>query len=217
MARYGMIVDLSRCIGCATCAMACKIENNLPDGVWWNRILTDGGEGIDMEGGNTGLDIAGGQWPTSLAMDFVPLNCQHCENAPCCEVCPTGASHKDEETGIVLVDADACIGCKSCMNACPYHVRTLVEADPAHAIGFNVGDAQAPAHVEGTVEKCLMCSHRVARGEEPACIAPCPGRARFWGDLDDPNSEVSKLIAEKKPTRLLESEGTAPQVYFLEA
>lgn len=131
------------------------------------------------------------------------------------EVCPTGATMKDEETGIVTVDAETCIGCKTCMQACPYEVRVYNDGEPKYAMEFAVGFADAPQHVSNTVEKCTMCSNLIARGEKPMCVQACVGYARFFGDLDDPNSEVSKLIAEREWEQLLPEQGTNPSVYYL--
>jgi len=204
--HYGFAIDQQRCIGCHTCAVACKIENNLPDNVWWNRILTDGGDGID---------IPAGEFPRTM-IGYVPVNCQHCENPACTKVCPVGATYKDPETGIVRQDVDKCIGCRMCMAACPYTgVRSFNWEEPSHVLGIDLGDESAPSHQRHTVEKCTMCWHRTARGEEPACIKACPGRARFWGDLDDPESEVSQLIASRTCEQLLAEEGTSPSVRYL--
>lgn len=207
MTHYGFAIDKMRCIGCHSCAVACKQENNLPNGIWWNRVLTDGA-------GNA-IDCPGGTWP-QLKMSAYALNCQHCENPACVKVCPVGATYKDPETGVVRQDPDKCIGCRMCMSACPYTgVRSFNWEEPKHYIDFAVGDADAPAHVKHTVEKCTMCWHRLARGEQPACIEGCPAHARIWGDLDDPNSEVSKAIASRNCEQLLPEMGTKPSVYYL--
>lgn len=204
--NYGFVIDQQRCIGCHTCAVACKIENNLPDGVWWNRILTDGG---------STMDIPSGEFPNT-EIDYIPVNCQHCENPACTKVCPVGATYKDENTGIVRQDVDKCIGCRMCVAACPYTgVRSFNWENPSHVLEIAIGDADAPDHQKHTVEKCTMCWHRVAKEEEPACIEACPGRARFWGDLDDPTSEVSQLIKKRSYKQLLPDEGTKPSVYYL--
>ena len=148
-------------------------------------------------------------------MSFLPVQCQHCENPACLEVCPTGATTKDEETGIVSVDSELCIGCESCIKACPYEgVRTLIKS-PEYYLDVVVGEYDAPPHKGGTVEKCTFCYQRLARGEVPACMDLCPARARHFGDLDDPESEVSKLIKERSYEQLLASEGTKPSVYYL--
>ncbi|MBR2789411.1 MAG: 4Fe-4S dicluster domain-containing protein, partial [Eggerthellaceae bacterium] len=109
MARYGIVVDVTRCMGCHTCSMACKMENNVPEGIWWNRVLTDGGESMDTYRGEYG----------SGHLDYLVMQCQHCDNPACTRVCPVGATYKDPETGIVRQDYDKCIGCRMCMAACP--------------------------------------------------------------------------------------------------
>jgi len=206
MTRYGMAIDLNRCIGCHTCSMACKMANNLPQGLWWNRVLTSSGNAMDS---------ASAEWPQGV-IDFTPVSCQHCENPACVKVCPVGATYKDPETGIVRQDVDKCIGCRMCMAACPYTgVRSFNWEEPSHVLGIDLGDESPPSHQRHTVEKCTMCWHRTARGEEPACIKSCPGRARFWGDLDDPESEVSQLIASRTCEQLLAEEGTSPSVRYL--
>ena len=205
MTRYGMVIDKKKCIGCNTCAIACKSENGVPDDVWWNRILTEG----------EGVDVPFGEFP-HCSIGYLPMNCQHCENPACVKVCPVGATWEDSDTGIVRQDYDKCIGCRMCMSACPYTgVRSFNWEEPHYAIGFATGDADVPSHQKHTVEKCTFCFHRVARGEEPECIGSCPGRARFWGDLDDPESEVSKLIASRSSEQLLPEMGTKPSVYYL--
>lgn len=203
--RLGMVIDTARCIGCHTCAITCKHENNLPRDIWWNRILTDGG---------ACMDTPSGEWPDN-EMSYLPVNCQHCENPACTKVCPVKATRKDSDTGIVLQDYDKCIGCRMCVAACPYTgVRSFNWEEPGYAIDFPVGGNVA-THQKHTVEKCILCNHRVADGMEPACIAACPARARHFGDFDDPDSEVSRLIREREYKQLLASEGTNPSVYYL--
>ena len=178
MTHYGMAIDLTRCFGCHACEVACKVANNNPADVAYNKIYTVGAIG---ETEPVAYDTASGTYP-NCSLSFLPMNCQHCENPSCLEVCPTGATMKDEETGVVYVDDTLCIGCKSCIN---------------------------------TVEKCTFCRNLTSRGEVPACMQLCPGRARFWGDLDDPESDVSKLIASRDTMRLSEDAGTSPSVYYL--
>ncbi len=203
--HLGMIIDTVRCIGCHTCAVMCKHENNLPRDIWWNRILTNGGEE---------MDTPSGEWPNN-SMSYVPLNCQHCENPACVKVCPVGATTKDSENGIVLQDYDRCIGCRMCIASCPYTgVRSFNWEEPSYAIAFPVG-GDVPAHQKHTVEKCILCHGRVEKGLDPACIEACPARARHFGDFDDPDSEVSKLIRERKYKQLLTDRGTKPSVYYL--
>lgn len=204
--RYGMVIDKKLCIGCHTCAVACRTENNLPDGVWWNRVITDGGEE---------MDTPSGQYP-NVSMSYLTVSCQHCENPACVKVCPVSATYKDSESGVVRQDYDKCIGCRMCMAACPYTgVRSFNWEEPKYAYDVVLGSPDASRHQKHVVEKCTMCWHRLAQGLEPACINVCPARARFWGDLDDPESEVSQLVASREYMQLLPSEGTSPSVYYL--
>ena len=204
--HYGMAIDLKRCIGCHTCAMACKAANNIPEGIWWNRILTDGGEA---------MDTPKGEYP-NLSMQFMAVSCQHCENPACVKVCPVGATYKDPETGVVRQDYDKCIGCRMCMAACPYTgVRSFNWEEPKYAVDEAFGDADVPRHQKHVVEKCTFCYQRIAKGDDPACMELCPGRARTWGDLDDPSSEVAKLVREREHMQLLPERGTNPSVYYL--
>lgn len=159
--RRAMVVDLDKCCGCKSCEVACKQENDVALGCYWNKTLQVGPEG---------------KYP-DLNMYFLPTMCQQCKDAPCVKVCPTGASYRDEKTGVVLVDKEKCIGCQYCMMACPYGVRTFNKESKV-------------------VEKCTLCMHLFAIGEEPACVKNCPGACRIVGDLDDPNSNVSKAIKE---------------------
>ena len=204
--RYGFAIDTKRCVGCHTCAVQCRYENNIPKETWWNRIMTDGGDH---------MDLASGQFP-NVTMSYLPVACQHCDNPSCVKVCPVGATYKDEETGVVRQDYDKCIGCRMCMAACPYPgVRSFNWDEPKYMIAAEFGDADAVPHQKHVVEKCTMCWHRLARGEEPACIEVCPERARFWGDLDDPNSEAAQLVASREHKQLLPEQGTNPSVYYL--
>jgi molybdopterin-containing oxidoreductase family iron-sulfur binding subunit len=179
----------------------------LPKKTWWNRIQTVGGDSL--------IDFVGGSYPNNF-LSYLPFACQHCENPACTRVCPVGATYKREEDGVVFQDYDKCIGCRMCMAACPYTgVRSYNWEEPKYVIDFPVGDLDAPAHQKHVVEKCTMCSHRLARGEAPACIVPCPARARHFGDLDDPTTEVAQLIASREHKQLLPEQGTNPSVYYL--
>ena len=202
MARLGMVIDLARCIGCNACTVACKIENGTPDGVYFCRVYTE----------------ESGVYP-DVKTTYVPALCNHCEDAPCVTVCPTGASGKRDD-GIVLVDRDKCIGCRYCMMACPYSNRFFLRRGSLEASANGARtpyeEAKWSAYTEGTVVKCTFCAHRVDRGLEPACVVTCPTDARVFGDLDDPDSTVSRLIRERDGKQPLPEAGTNPSVYYLE-
>ena len=205
MTKYAIVVETRRCIGCSSCSVACKLENNLPDQVWYSRVETIGGEAPNTPAGEYGNNT----------LDYVVVQCNHCDMPLCVAACSTGATYKDDETGLVLQDAEKCIGCQACITACPYDVRTYINGDPIAVLDWPVGHPNAPVHLADTTEKCTMCHHRVGAGDVPACVEGCPARARFFGDLDDPESEVSKLLAEHEYEVLLPEEGTGPNVYYI--
>lgn len=206
MTRYGMAIDLTRCIGCNTCAVACKVSNNLPRDLWYNVVHTEGRDFSDTSSGTYGEDVY---------MSWRPVNCMHCAKPICEQVCPTGATYKRDD-GIVAIDEDKCIGCRSCMMACPYNVRRYLQTDPEYYTDFAIGDVSAPKHIGHTVEKCNFCAGRIERGDVPACMELCPGRARYWGDLDDPNSDVRKAMEGRDVSVMHEDAGTQPSVFYLE-
>ncbi len=205
--RLGLVIDLDTCVGCQACAVACKQWNEagafgpLPDddaygreplGVWFNRVHSyeiepDPGA---PEGTRHGMTV------------HFPRSCLHCEDAACVTVCPTGASYKRAEDGIVLVDADKCIGCKLCSWACPYGAREYGET-------------------RGVMQKCTLCVDRIydeglAPDErQPACVLACPSRARHFGDLGDPHSTVSRLVAERDGYDLMPELGYRPTNKYL--
>ncbi len=154
MTQYAIITDLNLCVGCLACSVACKVTNGVPAGNYWEKMLRVG---------PTPTSSGSGQWP-DVGMYFLPIQCQHCENPACVEVCPTSASHKTQD-GTVQVDKSKCIGCQFCVMACPYGVRYLNEE-------------------ERVVEKCTLCEQKTAQGELPQCVAQCGGRARYFGDMD---------------------------------
>ena len=160
MSRYALVVDLDRCIGCHGCEVACKNENGVELGSYWNRVLQRGPFGAYPD----------------LEEYYLPAQCMQCENAPCVSVCPTGASYRDPDTDIVLIDKAKCIGCKYCMMACPYGVRSW---NPK----------------ENVVEKCTLCQQLTSVGELPACVHNCCASARYYGDLDDPTSDAARALA----------------------
>ncbi|RME26074.1 MAG: 4Fe-4S dicluster domain-containing protein [Deltaproteobacteria bacterium] len=175
--RYGMVMDTRKCVGCNACVLACKNENGTPHGFTRDWITT----------------TTRGRFP-KLSMEIRSERCNHCENAPCVTVCPTGASHITD-TGIVLVDHDKCTGCKACIAACPYDARFI--------------------HPAGYADKCTFCNHRVEQGLDPACVSVCPTESLHFGDLNDPDSEVSRLVAENEFKVLHPEAGTRPKLFFL--
>ena len=202
MTRWGMVIDLDRCVGCNACTVACKIENGTPPDHYWARVYTE----------------ESGTYP-EVKTTYVPVLCNHCEDAPCVTVCPTGASHQRDD-GIVLVDQDKCIGCRFCMMACPYAARFFLRKGVLEA-GYHgertaFEDAKWSAFTEGTVTKCTFCAHRVDDGLEPACVVTCPTEARIFGDLEDPESKPSTLIRERNGKQPLEELGTNPSVYYVQ-
>lgn len=205
--RYGMAIDLRKCIGCHMCSVACKSNNNLPNGVWFNRVETDGGGG---------QDTARGTYPEDLTLGWVPICCQHCAMPACLAVCPANVISKRAD-GIVEQNNEECIGCMLCVDACPYGVRTVVEGELEYVVDFALGDWDAPKHLANTATKCTFCANRIDRDDKPACMELCSGHARLWGDLDDPNSEVSQYLEScgGTVTRLLEDKGTDPSCYYI--
>lgn len=203
MTRLAIAIDKRRCIGCNTCSIACKMQNNIPDGMLWNRVLT---EGCEL------YDDAQGSYP-NLARTYVPIACQHCDNAACERACPTGATYTDDK-GRVQIDYDKCIGCRMCMAACPYNARVFNWSEPVRSTGFSYGDKEAPVRSKGVMEKCTLCKERTDRGEEPMCVHCCPADARIYGDLDDPDSRISKTIRERNAYVLLPEKGTQPKVHY---
>ena len=201
--KWGMAVDTERCIGCWSCAVICKSENDVPLGMWWNRILTSGDD----------LDTPHTTEHGGLEMHWVPLACQHCEDAPCAKVCPTSATFTDPE-GVVLVNAKDCIGCRYCMAACPYGVRVFNWGEPARAPEFDHGMVE-PRPV-GTVEKCTFCVHRLKEGQVPSCVWSCPAQARVFGDLNDEDGRLVRLIKDRGGEHMLEDKGTKPKVTYLQ-
>lgn len=197
--RYGMVVDLKRCVGCNSCTVMCKVENGTPPGVLWARVLR----------------LESGDYPARRLS--LPVLCMHCKDPPCQKACPTGATIKRPD-GIVYVDTAKCIGCRYCMMACPYQARYFNDA----LRGYFPGQGFTPYevvkykdHPPGVVSKCHFCKHRVDQGLQPACVANCIAKARYFGDLDDPNSEVSQIIRTRRGDQLHADLGTDPSVYYL--
>jgi Fe-S-cluster-containing dehydrogenase component/formate-dependent nitrite reductase membrane component NrfD len=180
MKKYAFVIDQRKCIGCHACTVACKAEHDVPIGVYrtWVKYIEKG------------------EFPNSRRY-FLVNRCNHCDNAPCVSICPTKALYKRKD-GIVDFDSSRCIGCKSCMQACPYDALYI---DP----------------YSHTAAKCNYCAHRTEVGLEPACVVVCPERAIIAGDLQNPDSEISRIVA-REPVRTRKPEqGTGPNVYYLGA
>ena len=197
--RYGMVIDLKRCIGCTGCALVCKAENATPPGVLWLRVVKS----------------ESGKFPQVRRVSM-PVQCMHCAEPPCLEVCPTGATYKRVD-GIVDIDADKCVGCRYCMMACPYDQRFfLAEERRYFGEGLTPFEKQGyRRHQRGVVSKCNFCVPRLEKGLEPACVANCMARARTFGDLDDPDGEAAKLIRDRGGYQLYPELGTNPSIYYL--
>ncbi len=203
-----MLIDLRKCIGCGACSVICDQTNKLAFNRW-RRVFDCGLSGYPER-----------------RRSCLPISCMHCGNAPCAEVCPTGATHRRPD-GIVDIFYERCVGCGYCIVACPYHARSIIFHDEYKE---EVGDldVSSPARDRfGVATKCTFCKPRIDAGLEkglcpgqdreatPACVVSCSGEALFFGDLDNPDGEVAKLIRENKTVLLQEDMGTDPSVYYI--
>jgi Fe-S-cluster-containing dehydrogenase component len=200
--RYGMVIDLKKCMGCNSCTLACRMEHGTPAGILYHQVKK--------------YEI--GKYP-SAKLRFLPTPCMHCEEPACIKVCPTGATYKRED-GLVMIDEKKCMGCRYCVIACPYDSRRYIP----EIVNYYGGDSVTPFEkvkrknfTPGTVVKCNFCAQRLETGRLPACVERCPAQARYFGNLEDPNSEVSKLIVDFNGAPLHEEFGTSPSVYYLPA
>ncbi|HDH34028.1 MAG TPA: 4Fe-4S dicluster domain-containing protein [Nitrospirae bacterium] len=217
-AKFGMVIDLGKCIGCRRCMYACKLENNVPDTISPPYIMvfeTEAATGAighysspEMMGKGSTL------FYTKLRKDkwYMPVQCNHCDDAPCVQVCPTGASYKDPD-GLVIIDYDKCIGCRYCMTACPYGARRFNWWEP-HVPKDRINPL-VPLRRHGVVEKCTFCVHRTRRGKFTRCVEVCPNKARTFGNFNDPDSEVRKLVRNERNFRLKEVLNTGPRIWYL--
>jgi len=223
MARWGMVIDLDKCVGCGTCMSSCRVENNVPvadskragqgRSIFWMDMLT----------------ITEGEYP-NIKKRVMPRPCFHCENPPCTKVCPVAATYLNDE-GLVGQVYNRCIGCRYCVNGCPYNAKYFNWYPP----GFTDEEKQhmnpeVSLRTKGIVEKCSFCAHRLIRAREKAagenrellegdfttaCQENCPSKAIAFGDLDNPYSEVSRLSHSVRAFTLLEDLGTKPKVFYL--
>lgn len=212
---WAFVVDTGRCIGCGLCVSACKEENHVPEEPQYNRTwverhaVSERGT-VYVDSPAAGID---GFPPTSTAPGadeaaivsayFVPRLCMQCEVSPCTTVCPVGATYRTPE-GVILVDADRCIGCGYCITACPYGARYIVPAADT-----------TPQGVAGVADKCTWCYHRISKGRQPACVEVCPVGARRFGDLGDPADPIHEVLAENAVEVLNPEYGTRPRVLYV--
>lgn len=225
MARYGMVIDLNRCVGCQSCAVACKVENNV-------RFSTpeEASHGREIQWMQV-LPVAEGEFP-NVVETFIPVLCNHCENPSCVPVCPTGATYQSEATGIIGQVYTRCIGCRFCAVACPYMARYFNWSKPHWPEEMKARlNPDVSARTKSVIEKCTFCSHRLPRAREQAlsegrklrdgdyvtaCMEACPTRAIVFGDLDDSNSRVAVLSRGHRAKRLREELGNEPKVFYLD-
>lgn len=211
--RWAMVIDLTKCKrheGCNDCALACHQVHNVPEfdnhkhevkWIWkesFGHAFHDQMHNLQAE-----------KWQHTPAL----VLCNHCDNPPCVRVCPTKATWQRESDGIVMMDWHRCIGCRYCVAACPYGSRSFNWVDPRPHI--DKIDPDYPTRTKGVVEKCTFCDERLSRGQLPACVEACKHGALVFGDADDPNSEVRKLLDENFNLRRKPNLGTRPQVYYI--
>jgi len=198
---WGMGIDISKCIGCGRCVEACKIENKVPREPFFFRTWVE--RYRVFEGGETIVDSPNGainsftndpREKKTIRSFFVPKLCNHCDNPPCVQVCPVGATYKSPD-GVVLVDPGYCIGCRYCIQACPYGARYL---NPETR----------------TADKCTLCYHRITKGLMPACVEACPTQARVFGEVRIKSSPLQRFLRMNKVGILKPSLNTEPKVYY---
>ena len=210
--RWAMVIDLKKCLveeGCKKCINACHKIHNVPDfGNPKDEIKWIWKEPYEQ----AFLDQENYYQKDNLKDKPVPIFCNHCDNPPCVRVCPTEATWKRED-GIVMMDWHRCIGCRYCMAACPYGSRSFNWRDPRPFIKDI--DPEFPTRTKGVVEKCTFCDERIAKGQQPACVEACTEKAMFFGDLNDPKSNVRELLKENFSIRRKPELGTNPEIYYL--
>ncbi len=210
MPHWVMVIDLSRCTGCQTCMVSCKVENALAPNL--QRVVVSEKEV--------------GTYPKVTRL-YVPKRCMNCQEPQCVAVCPSGATVQQED-GIVTIDQDTCIGCRYCMMACPYDARFFHGVEQSYHDQPSTWEQQRyPEHTVGVVDKCNFCRDRITEAAEdgltpgidqdatPFCVIACMAGALHFGDLDDPDSEVSIMIKQSRGFVLKPEQGTNPKVYYL--
>jgi len=208
--RWAMVVDMGKCRpGCRDCIDACHRVHNVPDfgnpkdEIWWIG-LARGEEVFPTELNPYGVSV--------LKKSAIPVLCNHCDDPPCVRVCPTQATFQRPD-GIVMMDYHRCIGCRYCMAACPYGARSMNFRDPRPFVKEVTPDF--PTRTKGVVEKCNFCEERLVRGLLPACVVACKEQALLFGDIEDPRSEIRRVLNARHTLRRRASLGTNPQIYYL--
>lgn len=218
--HHVMVIDTNRCVGCWSCAIACKEVNNEPLGYFWNRVLTTAPNQSTTAKAPASdhLDVPWGTYP-NCELAYLPVACQHCNDAPCVKVCPVQATFRRDD-GTVLVDYERCIGCRYCMAACPYGARHFNWEEPTipdQEFNPNTHYLGNRPRTKGVVEKCTFCIQRARAGRYPACVEVCPVGARKFGNLLDKDSEIRYIIEHKRVLVLKEELNTVPRFFYFYA